>query len=157
MMKWIRYGIALAYLLQSAACSSAQATPTLAASQELTYHENLAFVPPPPENVKAEPEGGAVVLSWKPSRPVTIKHQYDDTPISYNIFRRQEGEFEFTLLGGTDEAEYKDDSVKPGVTYSYTISGIYRNVDGSEINGSRSSEVSITIPGTYNILPSRQV
>lgn len=153
--KWIRYGIALVYLLQSAACSSAP--PTSATSQELTYEENRAFVPPPPEDVRTKFEGDTVLLSWKAAKPVAIKHKYGDTPLSYNVFRRREGDFEFVLLVETDELEYKDDSVNPGVTYYYTISGVYLNVDGKELDGSRSSEVSITIPGTYNILPMRQV
>jgi penicillin-binding protein 2A len=148
MMKWIRYGIALASLVQSAGCNSLPATSpaTPAASQELTYEEHVAFVPPPPEDLQAELEGNAVRLSWKAAEPVAVKHQYEDAPLSYKVFRHVDGEFEFVLLAEPVEPVYIDDSVQPGGTYYYAISGLYRNVDGSELNGSRSSEVSITIP-----------
>jgi fibronectin type 3 domain-containing protein len=133
-------GYILLILLIVVACSQAPE-----ATDELTYDAYLAFNPPPPENLTAKNDAGKVLLTWDAAEVVKTKHYYEDIPLAYKIFRRTENELEFMFLAETSGQTYTDSQVQQDVTYFYSVSGVYRNLDGDEIDGSQTSEVEIAV------------
>jgi hypothetical protein len=70
----------------------------------------------PTDLVAASSEDGGFVLSW------TVAEGSDGT----NLYRAVgEEEFEFLAFVPADEATYHDEEVDPGVTYTYTVTGLF--------------------------------
>jgi hypothetical protein len=117
---------------------------TLVMEEELTFEENLADNPPPPQNVRVTSvAAGAVHLSWDLPPPVTDPHNYSDRVVEYRIFRRVAGELEFRPLALTAGQEYIDRDVQSGTTYEYAVSSIReQNAEGSHSD----PPVVVTVP-----------
>ncbi len=81
-----------------------------------------------PHLLKAENIPHGIDISW----------QKTGSADQYVVYRKADGEGKWTLLGTSDSSTYKDETVKGGVKYSYTVravkDGIYSGFDRMGVN-----------------------
>ncbi len=109
-----------------------------------TYHpaaiedEGEKFLPPPAK-VAVKVGNGMVELRWDFENQELVKE--------YRIYRKEQGEDQFTRVGVTASLGYTDDFLTNGVRYYYEIAAI----SNTNVEGEHSKTVS-TIPAIYSIL-----
>lgn len=131
--------LSLATLL-SAACQARggeEMAPTPTEAEELTYEEFRSTTPPPPENLRATFTSKGVRLDWEPAPGVQTEDEYRGTIMNYNVYRRAEGEVDYSLLALTGEDYYIDGAIKEDVIYNYAVSAVYEG----PVEGERTEEV----------------
>jgi hypothetical protein len=75
------------------------------------------FPPSPPQGLAAVAEEGTIHLFWRPNREADLR--------GYRVYRADGPDRPFRLLTPEDltTTSYTDESVSPGVTYSYAVTG----------------------------------
>ena len=132
--------IACVFCLVLAGCALAEPTPPPPGG--LTWEDDLAIHPPPPQDLRATVEGGHVRLEWNPPSKVTVSHSYDDEIAYYRVFRRHAGSADSEPIGETKELAFVDTSPPSGQVF-YRITAVHVG----EYEGSRSDEVQVTLGG----------
>lgn len=72
---------------------------------------------------------------------VDLNWERSDAAVSYNVFRKEEGESSFTLIGNTADSNYSDDTVNVGYTYTYAVEA----VTDFSLEPVKSNEVTVTM------------
>ena len=101
----------------------------------LTWEDDLATNPPPPQDVKAVKEGTTVVLKWNPPMVVKVGHSYSDTIVRYRVFRRKADDAESIEVGVTGETTFVDESPPSGQVF-YHVTALHEG----DFESSRSDE-----------------
>jgi fibronectin type 3 domain-containing protein len=102
----------------------------------LTWEDDVAVHPPPPQNLRATMEDGQVRLEWDRPLQVTVSHSYDDEIAYYRIFRRRADSADSEPIGKTEELTFVDISPPSGQVF-YRVTAVHVG----EYEGSRSDEV----------------
>ena len=131
-------------------CSSCGTVATPTEQSGVTLEENQAMFPPAPTDISITTENRTVLISWQAADPASSEHFYSDTILYYKVFRRTADELSPTLLGEALDLQYSDTSAEEGIAYYYSIVAVHAGLDGGEINGERSPEVSTTIEARTN-------
>ncbi|WP_100405683.1 rhamnogalacturonan lyase family protein [Bacillus solitudinis] len=76
-----------------------------------------------------------------PEASVTLTWEENDAAESYSVYRKAEGEADFSKIGSSDLAEYVDTSAELGFTYTYAVALV--NEQG--IESDKSNEVTVTM------------
>ncbi|WP_416147562.1 hypothetical protein ACM26V_15145 [Salipaludibacillus sp. HK11] len=79
-------------------------------------------------------------LSFSPET-VHLSWDEDSSAASFNVYRKEEGQDSFTLIGNTTEASFDDEDVQLGHTYTYAVTAV--NEFGVE--SPRSNEVTAAV------------
>lgn len=80
-------------------------------------------------------------VSLSPETFVKLNWNKDESAKSYKIYRKQDGDQAFTHLGHSTKAEYTDETVELGSSYTYAVS----LVNDQGIETTKSNEVSVNM------------
>ena len=83
-----------------------------------------------------------VRLTWTDPEPVTAKHTYGDTIVSYRVHRKAPGELQFVPIATTTAPTYTDPTVESGKTYAYSVV----DVRDQGVESGLSEPVEVTVP-----------
>ncbi len=73
----------------------------------------------PPQNLSGHyDDDGKVELGWFSPAPPS-------SPLSYNVYRREDSLSEFTVIGNAPEPEFDDMNITGGSTYHYFVTALY--------------------------------
>ncbi|WP_318506997.1 S8 family serine peptidase [Bacillus sp. T3] len=65
----------------------------------------------------------------------TLYWDFNEMANSYNIYRKESGQTSYTLLGGTPDTYYIDNTAEVGKTYEYTVTAVgYKNLESVKSN-----------------------
>jgi hypothetical protein len=133
--------IVFASFLVLAGCTFPGAPPTVS-GEGLTWEDDVAIHPPPPQNLRATVENGQVRLEWERPIEVTVDHSYGDEIAYYRVFRRRADSADTEPIGTTEELTFVDESPPSGEVF-YRVTAVHVG----DVEGSRSDEVKATPKG----------
>jgi fibronectin type 3 domain-containing protein len=109
-------------------------------AEGLTWEDDVATHPPPPQNLRATAEEGRVRLEWDLPIKVTGPHSYDDEIAHYRVFRRHVDSANPEPIGTTEEPTFVDPSPPTGQVF-YQVTAVHVG----ENEGGFSDEVEVTL------------
>lgn len=80
-------------------------------------------------------------LSFSPETFVRLSWDADDLAETYNVYRKNEGDRNFALIGNTSDPSFKDNTVELGNTYNYAVT----LVTDIGVESSTSNEVTVAV------------
>lgn len=106
--------------------------------EELTFEDQVKITPPPPRNLAGTYSGNRITLHWDAPAPVTLPHDYNDTPAGYTIYR---GTTPGTIsyYATTPYPFFTDREVSGSTAYTYEVTARF---DGDR-ESSPSEEVTV--------------